>query len=102
MINGDMMSEEQVQESRSVYATTFEEAVEDIIVGQMTARQLKMLIRNAFKEALQEMLRDPDAGLELRPEFEARLHRAVAHVSSGGHLLSMDELTDELEAAGGV
>ena len=96
------MSEEQVQESRSVYATTSEEVIEDITVGQMTASQLKKLIRSVVEEALQEILGDPDAGLELRPEFEERLRQAVTYVSSGGHLLSMEELTDELEAAGGV
>jgi hypothetical protein len=96
------MNEEQVQESRSVYTTTSDEAIEDITVGQMTASQLKKLIRSVVEETLQEMLGDPDAGLELSPEFEQRLRQAVTYVSSGGHLLSMNELTDELEAADGV
>ena len=77
-------------------------AVEDIIVAEMTATQLRELIQSAVKETLQEILGDPDAGLELRPEFEERLCQAADYVSSGGHLLSMEELTSQLEGASGV
>ena len=45
---------------------------------------------------------DPDAGLELRPEFEKRLRQAVAHVASDGQLLSMEELIGELKGASSV
>ena len=76
--------------------------MEDITVAEMTAMQLKTLIQSAVKEVLQEILRDPDVGLELRPEFEERLRQAVTHVASGGHLLSMEELTSQLEGANGV
>jgi hypothetical protein len=76
--------------------------VEDKTVAEMTAAQLKTLIQSAVKEALQEILRDPDANLELRPEFEERLHQAVAYAASGGHLLSMQELTNQLEEASSV
>jgi hypothetical protein len=62
----------------------------------------KMVIQSALKETLQEVLGDPDAGLELRPEFEERLRQAVASVASGGSLLSMEELTSQLEDASGV
>jgi len=43
-------------------------------------------------EALEEMFEDPDAGLELRPEFEAQLRQAVSYVAAGGRLLSLEEL----------
>jgi hypothetical protein len=76
--------------------------VEDKIVAEMTATQLKALIQSAVKEALQEILEDPDADLELRPEFEGRLRQAVVHVASGGQLLSMKELTSQLEDTNGV
>jgi hypothetical protein len=76
--------------------------MEDITVAEMTAMQLKTLIQSAVKETLQEILRDPDAGLELRPEFEERLCQAVAHVASGGRLLSTEELASQLEGASGV
>jgi hypothetical protein len=74
----------------------------DKTVAEMTAAQLKTLIQNAVKEALQEILEDPDADLELRPEFEERLHQAAAYVAAGGHLLSLEELTGQLESTGSV
>ena len=54
------------------------------------------------EEQVKEVLRDPDAGLELRLEFEERLRQAVNYVASGGRLLSVEELNSQLEDAGGV
>lgn len=67
--------------------------IEDITVAEMTAVQLKKLVRNAVRETLQQVPGDPDAGLELRPEFEERLRQATDYVASGGRLLSMEELS---------
>jgi hypothetical protein len=64
-------------------------------VAEMTVQELESLIQNTVREVLQEILRDPDAGLELRPEFEARLLEAQEYVASGGRLLSMGDLTSE-------
>ncbi len=91
------MSGEQVKESRASYAVTVEKAVGDIPVAEMTASELKVLVQSAVEEVLREMFRDPDAGLELRPAFEERLHQARDYVTSGGHLLAMEELIDQLE-----
>jgi hypothetical protein len=96
------MSEEQAKEARVSYSAAVEEAAEDTTVAEMTVRELKMVIQSALKETLQEVLGDPDAGLELRPEFEERLRQAVAYVASGGSLLSMEELTSQLEDASNV
>jgi len=96
------MSKDPVKETRVSYSATVERAAEDVTVAEMTARELKMLIQNALTEALQEIFGDPDADLELRPEFEERLHQAVAYVTAGGRLLSMQELTSQLEDASGV
>jgi len=76
--------------------------IEDTTVAEMTVMQLKSLVQSAVKEALQEILTDPDAGLELRSEFEERLRQAQAYIASGGHLLSMEELTSQLEGESGV
>ena len=93
------MSEEQAREPRTSYAATAEETMGNMPVAEMTALQLRTLIRSALKEALQEVLGDPDAGLELRPEFEERLRQTVSYVTSGGRLLSMEELTSQLDAS---
>ena len=60
-----------------------------IRVAEMTADQLKVLIRETVKETLQDLFTDPDLGLALRPEFEERLRQSVGYVSSGGALLSL-------------
>ncbi|MCK4451441.1 MAG: hypothetical protein KAX26_12710 [Anaerolineae bacterium] len=96
------MSEEQVKETRAPYAATTDKTVEGMTVAEMTVPQLKMLIQSALKDTLQEVLGDPDAGLELRSRFEERLRHAVAYVASGGHLLSMEELTGQIEDASSV
>lgn len=94
------MNEEEIREPGSSYAAILGEA--NMPVAEMTVQELKTLIQNTVREVLQEILRDPDAGLELRPEFEARLLEAQEYVASGGRLLSMEDLTSELEGSGGV
>jgi len=74
----------------------------EMTVAEMTAIELKTLVQSAVRETLQDILGDPDAGLELSPEFEERLQRAVSYAASGGHLLSMRELADQLEDTSGV
>jgi len=74
----------------------------EITVAEMTADQLRTLVRSAVKETLWEILGDPDVGLELRSEFEERLRQAVSYVTEGGHLLSMEELISQLEGTGSV
>jgi len=96
------MSKKQVKEAQSAYAAPMVTAGEDMPVAEMTVRDLKMLIQSALKETLEEMLEDPDAGLELRPEFEVQLRQAVSYVAAGGRLLSMNELLSQLEDASGV
>ena len=64
----------------------------------MTVRDLKVLIGTVLKE----VFGDPDASLELRPEFEERLRRAVADVSSEERLLSVEELSRRLGDASAV
>jgi hypothetical protein len=62
----------------------------------MTVAQLKALIRESVEEILRDILVDPDAGLQLRPEFEERLRQSIAYVNSGGKLLSFEELKRRL------
>lgn len=91
------MSEDQVRESRISYAAAVEGTSGDTPVAEMTVRELKLLIQSVVEDALREVLGDPDTGLELTHAFEARLRQAEAYVSSGGRLLSMDDLVGEIE-----
>ena len=67
-------------------------------MARTTVRDLEALVRSVIKE----VFGDPDAGLELRPEFEERLRRAVADVSSEERLLSVEELSRRLGDASAV
>jgi hypothetical protein len=65
-------------------------------VGEMTVAQLKALIKESVEEILRDILVDPDAGLQLRPEFEERLRQSISYVDSGGKLLSFEEIRRRL------
>ena len=47
-------------------------------VSDLTIEQFRDLIKEAVQEQLAELLRDPDEGLALRPEFRERLERSLA------------------------
>ncbi len=74
--------------------------VQDITVAEMTAAQLKELIRSAVREALQEIFGDADAEPELRPGFEEKLHQAVAHIAPDERSSPVEKLIDQLADAG--
>ncbi len=69
-----------------------------LTVAQITVEELEALIRKTVKETLLETLRDPDAGLELRPEFKARLRESRAYVEGGGELVPLDEMLNRLDS----
>ena len=52
-------------------------------VKELSVEQLKALIQEAVEEKLQEVLGDPDQGLELREDIKERLRRSLAAVESG-------------------
>lgn len=67
-----------------------------LTVTQMTVNELKVLISETVKETLLETLRDPDVGLELRPEFESRLRESQDYVEGGGELIPLDDMLHRL------
>ena len=52
-------------------------------VKELSVEQLKALIQEAVEEKLQEILGDPDQGLELKEDVKERLRRSLAAVESG-------------------
>jgi len=72
----------------------------EVTVGTMTVTDLKALIRDTVEEVLLEILSDPDAGLELDPEFERQLRESVAYAQAGGKMLTLRELAERLEIGG--
>ena len=58
-------------------------------VKELTVEQLKALIEEAVEEKLQEILGDPDEGLELREEV---IQRLKAHQTSRIARVPMDQV----------
>ncbi len=69
-----------------------------LTVAQITVEELEALISKTVRETLLETLRDPDARLELRPEFKARLRESQAYVEGGGELVPLDEMLNRLDS----
>lgn len=46
-------------------------------VAELTVDELKQIIEETMEQKLEEMLGDPDEGLELREEIKARLRRSL-------------------------
>jgi hypothetical protein len=52
-------------------------------ISDLTAADLKILIRETIQEVLEEYRMDPDAGLSLRPEVRAQLEAAQTQHALG-------------------
>ena len=52
-------------------------------VKELSVEQLKALIQEAVEEKLQEILGDPDQGLELKEYIKERLRRSLAAIECG-------------------
>lgn len=47
-------------------------------VADLTSDELKALIKEAVREEIEELIEDPDKGLELADEFVAELKASIA------------------------
>jgi len=54
----------------------------------ISVEQFQGLVRESVKQALHELLEDPDAGLVLSPAFARRLRRSLAYLDQGGKTVS--------------
>jgi len=61
-------------------------------VQEMTIDQLKGLIRETVEEKLEEMLGDPDWGLELKDEVHERLKRSLEEAERGVPGIAVDDV----------
>ena len=59
---------------------------------EMTVDELKILIRQTVEERLEEILGDPDSGIELNDSVRERLRRALEATQAGATGLSPDEM----------
>jgi len=61
-------------------------------VKELTVEQLKTLIKEAIEEKLEEVIGDPDLGLELREEIQERLRGSLAAMQSGEKGVPIDRV----------
>jgi len=61
-------------------------------VKELTVEQLKTLIQEAVEEKLEEVIDDPDLGLELREEIKERLRSSLAAMQGGEKGTPIDQV----------
>jgi hypothetical protein len=66
-------------------------------VADMSVDELRTLVQETVTQALIELLRDPDEGLELRDDFEKALQHSLENVRSGGKTLSAESVAAKLD-----
>ncbi|MDP2730444.1 MAG: hypothetical protein Q8O55_08170 [Dehalococcoidales bacterium] len=65
-------------------------------VNELTVEQLKTLIQEAVEEKLQELLGDPDQGLELREDIKERLEQSLTAVRGGDWGIPVEQVAKEI------
>ena len=65
-------------------------------VKELSVEQLIALIQEAVEEKLQEILGDPDQGLELKEHIKERLRRSLAAVESGEEGIPIGQVAKEV------
>jgi hypothetical protein len=61
-------------------------------VKELTVEELKALIEETIEEKLEEVIGDPDLGLELREEVKERLRNSLATAQCGEKRIPMEEV----------
>ena len=64
-------------------------------VKDINVEELKALIQEAVEEKLEEILGDPDLGLELREEVKERLSRSLAAIQADEEGIPVDEVINQ-------
>ncbi len=65
-------------------------------VKDLTIEQFRAVMGEATEEKLRELLTDPDAGLSLRPEIEARLRQQLQNSQLDGENIPAAEVARRL------
>jgi len=61
-------------------------------IKELTVEEFKDLVQEAVQEKLEEIIGDPDAGLELREEVKERLRNSLAAGQRGEKHVPVDEV----------
>jgi hypothetical protein len=65
-------------------------------VKDLTIEEFKAVVGEVVEEKLRELLADPDAGLSLRPEIEARLREQLQNPQLDGGTIPAAEVARRL------
>jgi hypothetical protein len=61
-------------------------------VKELTVEQFRNLVQEAIEEKLEEIIGDPDLGLELREEIKERLRDSLAAMQGGQKGIPIEEI----------
>jgi hypothetical protein len=61
-------------------------------VKELTVEEFKTLIQEAIEEKLEEVIGDPDHGLELREEIKEKLRSSAAAMQGGEKGIPIDQV----------
>jgi len=64
-------------------------------VKDLSVEQLKSLVEQAVEEKLEELLGDPDVGLELREEIKQRLCSSLEAMRTGEKGVAIDQVAGQ-------
>ena len=65
-------------------------------VKELSVEQLKALIQEAVEEKLQEILGDPDQGLEVKEDVKERLKHSLATLERGEESIPIGQVAKEI------
>lgn len=65
-------------------------------VADLTVDQFRTIIREVVVQTINEMIGDPDEGLELREDIRTKLQESIASVEAGSPILPAEVVAVEL------
>jgi len=65
-------------------------------VADLSVEELRRVIQDTVRATIEDLLRDPDEGLELHADLQARLVQSVKEVHEGGITYAADEVAAKL------
>jgi hypothetical protein len=65
-------------------------------ISDLTVDEFRSLVKDIMRETLNEMLRDPDEGLELQNGLEDALRRSIKAVNEGSQTYDADDAAKKL------
>lgn len=65
-------------------------------VSDLSVDELRFLIQETVRQTFEELFRDPDSGVELRPDFKSELTSSLQNAQKGGKLLSAESVAAQL------